>query len=120
MTPELQKQLAEMLVKLTDATQWVAGQLPPLVAEKIAFGRVSESVQLALCCISAYLIWLGCVYCHSQLPESDGGWNVGFVFSIVGLVVFAFLIAEQIQNVMMVFFAPRLYIVEWLHGMVKS
>jgi hypothetical protein len=49
---ELQKQLAALLAKLSDyagdATKFAADQIPPLVQEKIVYGRVSETLSLVI------------------------------------------------------------------------
>lgn len=127
MNDELQKQLAEMLAKLMnvaqDAGAFAANQIPPLVAEKIALGRVTETVWLV-----ALTVWLGiCLRYGVQLfkwataiIKKDG--EAMPVFIVPGFVVVIGVVPwfVQMQATATVWFAPRLYIVEWVRSMLTA
>lgn len=120
MTPELQQQLAEYLKKLMETTQsaanFAADQLPLVVQEKILYGRVTETLQfvvfIAIAAVSFRMMrWTMkreryddelfiCAYAAS-----------GIVFSILALVETSYLAQ--------VWFAPRLYILEWAAHLMK-
>lgn len=125
MSPELQKQLTETLASLTatvkDATQWTAGQVTPLIHEKLVFSRITETFVLVLfiglICSAAY----GSLWCAKKHKSNKyENWEFGSI--ILGL--FAFILGIptclQLNDVIMVWFAPRLYILNWLVGMIKG
>lgn len=128
MNEELQKQLAALLAGLLhvagDAAKFAGDQIPPLVQEKIIFGRVDETLQLvlvvAVCIVSIVL----CTRCVRRLIAGKFDDEFGWVFGTVGTGAVAlftlFASAMQLEMVLMVWFAPRLYIVEWLKGMVTK
>lgn len=137
MNPDLQKQLADMLAKLTDvagaASSWAGQQIPPLVQEKIVYGRISSTCWVVLIAVA---IWPVAVYtrrfyrqaCADRAskegyrsdiwPERPGGLAsmLGAVLT-VGLTVSFFI---NLNEALLVWFAPRLYVVEWLRGMVSK
>lgn len=135
MNDDLQKQLAELLKQLmavaSDAGKWAASQVPPLVQEKIVFGRVTLTVQL-LAAIVALAISVR-VFRHAWAinqeavktkeiydlwPETRGAGVC--MLSAASAIVFALMSATTFESAAMVWFAPRLYIVEWLTNLVKK
>jgi hypothetical protein len=133
MNDALNQQLLAMLQGLTDAAKtggaWVAGQIPPLVAEKIAFGKVWEISYLVIAVIMAGLFVKLTVKCWSKGTNyvrrsygDDGemGWYAAMLLT-AGVALF-FIIDSFItlRQVLLVWFAPRLYIVEWLMELMKE
>lgn len=125
MNDELQKQLAILLSGLmnvaNDAAKFAGDQIPPLVQEKIVFGRAWETTLLAL------MVALSCVLLYQvrkwfQWASEDEDSPAPILLSIFGTfgvlagVVFSIV---QCREVLLVWFAPRLYLVEWLKGMIK-
>jgi len=124
MNPDLQKQLAEMLAKLTDATQnaaiWVGGQVPPLIHEKIVLGRAEMTgfIILALVCALIASMLFVSSFRHGWFTTDNG-----FARFMGGCALTVFtlgLFGSNIHEFLMVWFAPRLYIVEWLKSMVTK
>lgn len=145
MNPELQKQLAEMLAKLMDATQnaatWTSGQIPLLVQEKIAYGRASETAWMVVFVVGVVgfgltakrrvPVWTAALADERDMCRTS---NRGYDEAVVNKTVVTFMIAcgsllaavlclvaflANINNFMLVWFAPRLYIVEWLRTMIQ-
>lgn len=126
MNDELQKQLAMMLSNLqgaaTTATQWGAAQIPPLVAEKIAFGRVWETWSTLGCLIVALVGLMLLFKWAIPLQKKNEYTDPGPIFACVGSGVLAFGafigFLTNLYPCLLVWFAPRLYIVEWLKTIV--
>jgi hypothetical protein len=126
--PELQKQLADMLAKLTDATTnaatWASGQLPSLVQEKILYGRIEETVGLLLFTSLCVYMARACQRAVNEAKEANTGDEIvaGFRSGITGFaaVVSFFFAIYQCDAAVMAWVAPRLYIVEWLKSMVTK
>lgn len=126
MNDELQKQLADMLAKLSAAAEhgatWAGDQIPPLVQEKILLGRI-ESVITAVLFVGILYIGVRFLqYCHRlQWDVDDHGQiipatifgGILIVFGVVGTLI-------NLHVAALAFFAPRLYIVEWLVGLAHG
>ena len=115
MNEDLQKQLAEMLAKLMDATQnaatWTADQIPLLVQEKILFGRIWETVLLVL--LVAFTVLLVKVAGVAWGHQWDGD-RLSATMLYLASTGAATGCVVQAYFVTLVWFAPRLYILEWL------
>lgn len=129
MNDQLQKQLADMLASLTQVTKdgagWVGNQIPPLVHEKILFGRVNEPAQLILVVVFFYVMFRCAKACYKKIREDESyndptGWILGMAGSIGGMLILSIGFCFQLETTLMVWFAPRLYIVEWLKSMVTK
>ena len=122
MNEDLQKQLAEMLAKLAGAAEqgmaFAGDQIPPLVAEKILLGRVTSTVWLL---VGAVLLYIGIGFtrrlwswAHEEIDDE------AVLVAILGTAASlapgsaTMLVAGEIA--LKAWFAPRLYIVEWLRG----
>lgn len=122
MDPELLKQLQQLLAQLLanaqDAAAWAKGEIPLLVQEKIAFGRAWETALLV-----AALGWT--IFAVTKIvpwarKTSDDTDGLTWLIAGVAIVVGAGCSAVQIHDALLVWFAPRLYIVEWLFDLVHS
>jgi len=126
MDPVLQQQLAEYLKSIATTAQagaaFVVEQAPLVVQEKIAYGRAVETVAL--------LAWLvGVVVCARSgraawaAAEKDDYDNPFYIFgglaAVIGLVVSVLFVFGQFAAVAKVWFAPRLYILEWAARLVR-
>lgn len=124
LSEQLQQTLAALLANAQDAAAWTKGQVPQLVQEKLLFGRVNEAVQIVLCV--ACLYWSVKVFriCIAKLNAEDMdeplGWVLGIGASGLATVVLIVSGCQQVQSCLMVWFAPRLYIVEWLMSQVHK
>jgi hypothetical protein len=128
----LKQQLLTMLQGLAEAaktgTSWVTGQIPPLVYEKIAFGRAWESVLFLLFVSAAIALYTlstktwGIVWNYTPKRYSDDavGWGFAAFFCSAGFILCTIAAMIQLREVVLVWFAPRLYIVEWLLSLVKA
>jgi hypothetical protein len=131
MDPELQKQLNEMLKALLanaqDAATWAKAEIPLLVREKIAFGRAWETAQFVVLLGLLAVVWR-IVYPHWKAYDfktgrrpSDDTKEMTFTFFLVApSVVIGICAYFAAQHMFLVWFAPRLYIVQWLLEMVKT
>lgn len=125
MNEELQQQLAALLQSLlafsSDAKEFAAQQIPPLVQEKIALGRAEESIYFAgSVAIALVLVWLSLTYwkrAWAATVENDAP-VIGLNFA--GLAGAFFFSTANLHAMLLVWFAPRLYIVEWLKSMVTK
>lgn len=125
MSEELQKQLAEMLKSLMataqDATTWAKGEIPLLVKEKIMLGRVEETVYFVVSLlVGAVILYYSLkLWKHSwQLTKEDADEPV-ILANIIGVILSVVVIYPS-HNFFTVWFAPRLYIIEWLTSLVKK
>lgn len=124
MDPELTKQLQQLLAALLanaqDAATWAKAELPLLVKEKIAFGRAWDSALLVvLLLVSIFVVK---AWNRWSAYEANDVFNKGALAIPMGIatVLWLGMCVAQLHDVLLVWFAPRLYIVEWLIGMLKS
>lgn len=124
LSEQLQQTLAALLANAQDAAAWTKGQLPLLVQEKILFGRINETVQLLIVMGALAFCLTLCYRCVLKLIDGEYQEEIGYIISIgatgfasIGLFI---LFATQLDLVMKVWFAPRLYIVEWLMSQVHK
>lgn len=126
MSEQLQGQVSELLRALLafagDAKQFASDQIPPLIQEKIAFGRVTETVYLVvfmLLVVGSVMMFVKSVRVLNDDDCPSDGWIGGIIGSVVVGVVCFFVTLLQFNETAMVWFAPRLYIIEWLKGIIK-
>jgi len=123
LSEDLQKQLAAFLQSLLEATgdvkQFAADQIPPLVQEKIMLGRVEEVIWLLA---SSLLMYVGYRLIKFGNAEhwDDSSCFIAGVGGVLAFVVGPFLWLYSLHYVIEAWFAPRLYIVEWLQSMVTK
>lgn len=126
MSDELKTQLTQLLgallTNVQNAAGWAGGQIPLLIQEKILVDRIFLTVVFLVCLV----VFVGSVklifYCTTKLENC--GWRkegkyvagniVGVVFAVASLIV---TIAAS-YDLFLVWFAPRLYILNWLRGMI--
>lgn len=139
MNDDLQKQLADLLAKLMtvaqDGATWAGQQIPPLVQEKILYGRVVHSLYVVLFAIVA---WRAAVSargffqqaCAQRAAKSKSGFDsdiwpdrpgglASIACALVTMITAGIALAN-VQRALLVWLAPRLYIVEWLADLVKK
>lgn len=124
MNDALQQQLADLLAKLSavaqDSAAWAAQQIPPLVQEKIAFGRAWETSAFVIIVLAlaplGYWTWRG----WRRAYRDDFDFDTTFPMSLASIPFLGLSLGAlvQLHDVMLVWFAPRLYIVEWLMDLV--
>lgn len=121
MNEQLQKELAAWLAQLRDAAQhgtnFALDQAPLIVQEKIAFGRFVETFELligASLLVTAYWFSTKASYWDEQ-HDHPFGYIGACVFGFVGL----FVVCVQITYVAEAWIAPRLYVIDWLAGLLK-
>jgi hypothetical protein len=125
MNPELQRELAAWLSKLREsadaAGSFVLEQAPLIVQEKVAYGRVVETTAFAALLIAVAIsatVALRCMRRHFAGDEEDSNF-VGLLLGGIGTFVSLVGACGQFDAVAKVWFAPRLYIMEWLAGLLK-
>lgn len=114
MNEQLQQQLAEYLKAIATAAQHGAGfvmeQAPLVVQERLLFGRIVFSVPLILAAVVLPVAWK-----MSRPNRDDGGYIA--VCAVAGLACLA--VVFTFDLFVKVWFAPRLYILEWALSLVK-
>lgn len=123
MNEQLQKELAAWLSQLREATQsgasFAIDQAPKIVQEKIIVGRVEETVFfVALVALTFGLAWFVRHVSRDDYPSE--GAIIGSIFAGIGMCITAVLSFVAFHNAAMAWFAPRIYVIEWLVGMVKA
>jgi hypothetical protein len=122
MDPALKTQLEQLLAGLLkntqDAASWAKAELPLLIKEKIAFGRAFDTTILVLSVAACYYLIPRMWRATHKFVDGDtvifgtAGCGVASVM-LVGLTLFT------LRNTLLVWFAPRLYIVEWLISLIR-
>lgn len=123
LTEQLQQTLAALLANAQDASAWAKGQVPLLVQEKILFGRINETVQFLLCLgvfVACVVVARRCISALQDDPSDEIGYAIGIAASSLAGCALMFAGAVQCQMMLMAWFAPRLYIVEWLMAQVHK
>jgi hypothetical protein len=120
---DLQRQLAEflkfLLAQAQDATTWAKTQIPPLIEDKIRFGRVWHVIVMLLCIGGARISLFAVRWCWRKIEEADE-WIMPMIASAIAtavLVVFAF---DNLHDAVLAWLSPRLYIVQWLVELTTS
>ena len=126
MSEELQKSLNEYLSSLAstvkDGATFAGEQIPLVIQEKLSFDLVWAIVWMVmgiiLLVVCGWLITMGRkVYNLDRYNESIIGYAICSVAS--GLVGIG-LMLNNLYIILNITLAPRLYIVEWVMGMVKK
>lgn len=128
MNPELQKELAAWLAALREHAEagmnFATDQAPLVVQEALRLGRV-ESALVELSCVlgvilGAWVCWRGLrAFWTAQQQQPDTA--VGFPRVAIGGAVgtassIAFFV--NLHWLLSAWFAPRIYIIEWLKGLL--
>jgi hypothetical protein len=122
MNDELQSKLVEVLTGISEgvsqAKDFAIEQLPDVAQQYIMFGMVWETALLALYAAFIALIAFGLwkLWRSDAEVEVVGGGTTLGAFSLVGLLI-AFVM--QLKPVLLVWFAPKLYLLQGIAGLVK-
>ena len=130
MNEQLQKELAAWLSQLRGAAEsgvnFALEQAPLVVQEKILYGRVVETVWLliGLACVAACIVLLPKMWRKAIHLVNNERWDEityipCVITTIVATIPTFFIVEVHIAPVIKVWFAPRLYVVEWLATLVK-
>jgi hypothetical protein len=125
---ELESKLVEVISSISDSIgqvkDFAVEQLPDVAQQYILFGMIWEAITLAIflilsACSIKLVIW-GIKKNRTELDYYDR--DAGFAAIIsggVGSTVFFVLSIAQIQQVLLVFLAPKLYLIQGLVNLVK-
>ncbi len=129
MNPDLMNALANFINLATETlkgtSNFVIGQLPALLQEKVIMGRVEETLtklmQLSFATIFLYLafkpLWK---WALKWADESDGfSFAIPLIVGIGGFVFTSTFLFDS-HDFIMVWFAPKLYLMNWLIQTAKS
>jgi hypothetical protein len=123
MNDELQSKLVEVLTGISEgvsqAKDFAIEQLPDVAQQYIMFGMVWETSLLALYVTFMALIAFGLwkLWRSDTVEfEAQAGLIVFGIFSEIAL-IFAFIF--QLKPVLLVWFAPKLYLLQGIAGLVK-
>lgn len=121
MSDELQKQLAELLRSLmdfaSDAKTFASHEVPLLIQEKIAFGRAWNTTLFVVLLGTIVVAWKSSQFCwkkHAEHANKYNDWDGGGTICAIAIPLCGIACVFQLYEVLLVWFAPRLYIVQWL------
>ena len=127
MNDELQNKLAEVLGGIaegvTQAKDFAVEQLPDVAQQYIMFGRMWETAMLVLLLtatvVFGWMFWRGW-----KTPDEAGYRDMEraqmlIIFGSIPGVVSAILCLAQLKDMLLVWFAPKLYLLQGIAGLVK-
>lgn len=123
MDPKLQQALAESLTSALSAVKEGAAtakdQIPLVVQEKLTFDMAWAIVWVTMALI---LVGLAFRYWKRawQLTKEEGGDAPVILGPIVLLVTGVPMLFNNLYTVFQIYFAPRLYVIEWISGLVTK
>jgi hypothetical protein len=129
MNDELQSKLVEVLTGISEgvsqAKDFAIEQLPDVAQQYIMFGMVWETALMGILVVASmlcvwWLVW-GIKKGFSETSTYIEG-QAGFFVALVSGVVLAFtgsFAIAQIKPVLLVWFAPKLYLLQGIAGLVK-
>jgi uncharacterized membrane protein YjdF len=122
MNEQLQKELAAWLGQLRNAADASASfaieQAPLIIQEKVAYGRALHTA-LAVLFVVTLVVGIVALYKASKSNLDDAG--AVATSAVCGMGLFIFLCTGDMwfPQLFQVWFAPRLYVIEWLAGLLK-
>jgi hypothetical protein len=129
MNEELQSKLVEVLTGISEgvaqAKDFAVEQLPDVAQQYIMFGMVWETTAFAmliaatgLCCWVFVRGWKLALDKKSSYGEADRG-QLMMLFSSMTGIVFAIFAVVQLRSTLLVWLAPKLYLLQGIAGLVK-
>lgn len=124
MNEELQSKLVEVLTGISEgvaqAKDFAIEQLPDVAQQYIMFGMVWETalfVALGVVTITSALMSYSLWKNRDEFDE----FLVGFIGPLAGLfgVIAAIFAVAQLKEVLLVWFAPKLYLMQGIAGLIK-
>lgn len=127
MDEAMKKLLSDYLAKLLSAAEagveWTASQIPLIIQEKLAWEFwihiVYGSVWAVILFSCLYILFLSI----SKFNKSDYGGGDGWIGGMVGSVIVGLIaiiaVFTNLEHVIQISVAPRLYIIEWLRAGIK-
>lgn len=127
MDPELQKRLAAILDYLLETTKKgveLAGEQLPLIAwEQVAYARAWHTT---IVCISLLIIFIALrkwksvrAWDKEHTYAADEGVPTAF-YVVAAIVIPSIVFAFQLNSMLKVWFAPRVYLLEWAVSLASS
>lgn len=128
MNPEIQKELLTWLTQIRETAEkgagFVAEQAPLVAREAISYGRVAHLVAaLAIGICIAAVLYLALVKYWKTAWEATDDAPVIMLNIVVALFTIPFIFegfVPQARLALLAWFAPRIYIIEWLSELVKG
>ena len=122
MKPELQDKLVEVITSIqtgvAKTTDFAVSQLPDVAQQYILFGRVTETICLiAMLLITGLGIWL--ILLSLKAIKKDIDYFTAVFFSVIATGTAAFFTCVVFNSVAMVWFAPKIYLIKGLAGLLK-
>lgn len=126
MKEELAKQLAAWLERLSAGADFVVAQAPSIVQERLLFGRISETFYFAVGVIGCALFAFA-IHRHIARAKAEAGAHFDMIDdanpcvvlpSFFGVVLCGVFAAVKVEALILVWFAPRIYIINWLRGLL--
>lgn len=125
MNEELQLKLVEVLDGIsqgvTQAKDFAVDQLPDVAQQYIMFGMVWETVAfigsfaiLAVLCLALFMI----IKHRNRLDEVLVGLGGG-VLAVIAIPIWLFVVFASLKDMMLVWFAPKLYLLQGIASLVK-
>ena len=129
MNNELQSKLVEVLTGISEgvaqAKDFAIEQLPDVAQQYIMFGMVWETALLGILVVASMLCVWGLVWGVKRAFSETATWSQkesGFPVALISGCILAFtgsFAIAQIKPVLLVWFAPKLYLLQGIAGLVK-
>jgi hypothetical protein len=129
MNDELQSKLVEVLTGISEgvsqAKDFAIEQLPDVAQQYIMFGMVWETALLGILVVASMLCAWGVVWGIKKLFGETSTYteeNAGFFVALVSGCALAFtgsFAVAQLKPFLLVWFAPKLYLLQGIAGLVK-
>lgn len=120
MDPAVQEYLKAILSTAQSGAAFVKEQAPLVVQELISYGRAIETIWFVL------VVFITTPTIYFSIKRWDSLWKTtieddvpAIILPIVGLVASTVFLWNAIRDVTLVWFAPRLYVLEWAIGLTK-
>ena len=117
MKPELADKLVEVIAaiqsKVATATDFAVSQLPDVAQQYLTYGRVSTTIAFV---VFFLLLCLGIAFVvRGWMEEEEGFFIVGGVITTISAISTVFIL----NHLILVWFAPKIYILKGLAGLLK-
>lgn len=131
MNEQLQKEITQWLMSLRDqidnGVNFAIEQAPLVVQDKVRLGRIEETIYLLFFLV---LLVVGAVTIAKLIPayqredwpkdrDGDLAFPYRTLYAVPAVVVGTIGTCVQAHSTITVWFAPRIYILEWLRGLLS-
>lgn len=125
MNNEMQDKLVEILSSIQTATgkasDFAIEQLPDVAQSYVMYGRISLTVWIIASLAAIFGSWRLIQFGRKLLDEDElsAGGTYGGMFGVIGLVVFSITAVTSLNSAILVWAAPKVWLLKEIAGMLK-